>query len=242
MAKERLDKILASQNMGSRKETGTIIRSGRVAVNGGLVKRPEQKADPETDLITVDGERLNYKRHIYLMMNKPAGVLSASRDPHAETVVGLVPPRLRRRGIFPAGRLDKDTKGLLILTDDGQLAHRMLAPKNHVMKWYEARLESPVTKEDILAFQRGVVLRDEMVCLPAKLSVLQPGEQPLVLAKLREGKFHQVKRMFEARENRVLSLRRVRIGGLILDPKLRESGVRELTREELPLIFWDERS
>jgi 16S rRNA pseudouridine516 synthase len=237
MGMERLDKILSSQNLGSRKEVGVLIRAGRVTVNGAKVWRPAQKADPELDVITVDGELLNFKKHIYLMMNKPGGVLSASRDPHARTVVDLLPPELRRRGIFPAGRLDKDTRGLLILTDDGDFAHRMLSPKSHVTKWYEAVLESPVSKEDILIFRRGVTLSDGTTCLPAELSVLHDGEHPTALIGLHEGKFHQVKRMFAARGNRVLSLRRVRIGGLSLDAELPEGSARELDAEEAALVF-----
>ena len=237
MGKERLDKILASQNLGSRKEVGALIRAGRAAVNGIPARRPEWKADPEADKITVDGLALGFQKHVYLMMNKPAGVLSASRDPHARTVVDLLPPRLRRRGIFPAGRLDKDTRGLLILTDDGDYAHRMLSPKSHVTKWYEAGLASPVSEEDILRFRRGVELEDGMTCLPAELSVLRQGENPLALTGLREGKFHQVKRMFAACGNRVLTLRRVRIGGLALDPELAEGCARELTETEAELVF-----
>ncbi|QAT48421.1 rRNA pseudouridine synthase [Caproiciproducens sp. NJN-50] len=237
MGKERLDKILASQNLGSRKEVGALIRAGRVSVGGTEVRRPEWKADPEADVIAVDSQVLNFKRHVYLMMNKPDGVLSASRDPRARTVVDLLPPGLRRRGLFPAGRLDKDTRGLLILTDDGGFAHRMLSPKSHVTKWYEAVLESPVSEADVLRFRRGVALADGTVCLSAGLSVLREGETPLVLAGLREGKFHQVKRMFLACGNRVLSLRRVRIGGLALDPELAEGAARELEAEEAALVF-----
>lgn len=237
MGLQRLDKILSSQNMGSRKEVGALIRAGRAAVNGVTAWRPAQKADPESDVITVDGQILNFKKHIYLMLNKPAGVLSASRDPHARTVVDLLPPELRRRGIFPAGRLDKDTRGLLILTDDGDFAHRMLSPKSHVTKWYEAVLELPVSKEDILIFRRGVKLSDGTTCLPAELSVLRSGEHPMALIGLHEGKFHQVKRMFAATGNRVLALRRVRIGALSLDDGLAEGAVRELDEAEASLVF-----
>ena len=237
MKKERLDKILASQNLGSRKEVGTIIRSGRTCVNGVTVRRPEQKVDPQSDVITVDHQILKFKQHLYIMMNKPAGVLSASRDPHARTVVDLLPPSLQRRGIFPAGRLDKDTRGLLILTDDGAFAHRMLSPKSHVMKWYEAVVESPISKEDILSFRTGVKLSNDITCLPAELSVLQNSEHPTVLVGLHEGKFHQVKRMFLSRNNRVLSLRRIRIGDLFLDTELPEGNARELDKTEIELIF-----
>lgn len=236
MGLERLDKILALQNFGSRKEAGALIRAGRAAVNGEAEKRPDRKLDPETDRIAVDGRTVEWKKHFYIMMNKPEGVLSASNDRRARTVADLVPQRLKRRGIFPAGRLDKDTTGLLLLTDDGDFAHRMLAPKSHVMKWYEAVLSSPVSEADILSFRAGVVL-DDMTCLPAELSVLREGENPLALVKLREGKFHQVKRMFLARGNRVLALRRVRIGGLTLDPALAPGACRELAPGEADMVF-----
>ena len=236
MGKERLDKILASQNLGSRKECGLLIRRGEVAVNGVIVKKPDAKADPEVDILTVKGGEIRFRRHIYLMLNKPQGVLSASRDPHAPTVIDLLPEKLRRRGLFPAGRLDKDTEGLLIITDDGDLAHRMLAPKSHVYKLYHAVVDAPVTQEDIDAFAQGLSL-DDMVCLPAGLGVLEDGPQPLVWVKIREGKFHQVRRMFLARGKTVLRLKRVQMGGLPLDPALAPGESRELTEDELKLIF-----
>ena len=136
MGKERLDKILASQNLGSRKECGLLIRRGEVAVNGVIVKKPDAKADPEVDILTVKGGEIRFRRHIYLMLNKPQGVLSASRDPHAPTVIDLLPEKLRRRGLFPAGRLDKDTEGFVLITDDGELAHRILSPKKEIEKWH----------------------------------------------------------------------------------------------------------
>ena len=211
------------------------MRSGRVSVNGRTVFRPETKADPEEDEIRLDGGVLAVRRHLYLMMNKPAGVLSASRDTSARTVVDLLPRQWRRRGIFPAGRLDKDTEGLLILTDDGALAHRMLAPKSHVTKWYEARLAHPVTEEDAEAFRDGVELSN-MTCLPAELMAME-GDVSAALVKVREGKYHQVKRMFLARGNEVLALKRVRVGDLALDPGLGTGETRELDAKELPKIF-----
>lgn len=235
MEKERLDKLLALHGFGSRKEVGAMIRAGRVGVNGETVKRPESKVAHGADRITVDGREQEFKTHVYLMMNKPAGVLSASRDKSARTVVDLLPPRLRRRGIFPAGRLDKDTCGLLLLTDDGDFAHRMLAPKSHVTKWYEAALSSPISEEDVLAFRSGVMLSD-FTCLPAELSAID-GDGRLALVGLREGKFHEVKRMFAARGNLVLALKRVRIGALPLDPELALGGCRELSPEEAARVF-----
>lgn len=237
MKPERLDKILASQNLGSRREVGELVRAGRVAVGGATVRRPDCKVDAEESAITLDGVPLAVKEHLYLMMNKPAGVLSASRDPSARTVVDLLPKPWRRRGIFPAGRLDRDTEGLLILTDDGAFAHRMLAPKSHVTKWYEARLALPVTPEDAAAFRSGVALSGT-VCLPAELTALERG-YPAVLVKVREGKYHQVKRMFLARGNEVLALKRVRIGGLALDGRLTPGEARELGCSEISAIFGD---
>lgn len=235
MKPERLDKILASQNIGSRREVGEMIRAGRVAVGGKSVRRPETRVAPEESAITIDGAPLTVKRHLYLMMNKPEGVLSASRAPSARTVVDLLPQPWRRRGIFPAGRLDRDTEGLLVLTDDGAFAHRMLAPKSHVTKWYEARLARPVAPEEEAEFQKGVVLSD-MTCLPAELAAL-PREYPAALVKIREGKYHQVKRMFLALGNEVLALKRVRIGGLALDENLAPGAARELSAEEMSAVF-----
>ncbi len=235
MQKERLDKILASQNIGTRREVSRIIRAGRVSVGGKPVCRPDFKADLETSEIRLDGRLLTVKKYLYLMMNKPGGVLSASRAPTARTVVDLLPPEWQRRSIFPAGRLDKDTEGLLILTDDGAFAHRMLAPKSHVTKWYEASLEKPVSAADCEAFHRGVQLSD-MTCLPAELEPLE-ANGPAALVKLHEGKFHQVKRMFLARGNCVTALRRVRIGNLPLDANLAPGEARELTPDEISAVF-----
>ncbi len=233
---ERLDKILASQGVGSRKECAALIRRGEVAVNGAAARRPEQKADPEHDAIAVRGAPLCYRRTVTLMMNKPGGVLSATRDPHGVTVLDLLPPEQRARGLFPAGRLDRDTEGLLLLTNDGALAHRMLAPKSHVWKRYLARVDGPLSAQDAQAFAAGLAL-EGMVCLPASLEILEPGPQALAVAAVREGKFHQVKRMFLARGRRVLSLRRIAVGGLSLDPSLPPGAARPLTPEELELIW-----
>ena len=146
---ERLDKVLSSQNVGSRKEIGMMAKKGRITVNGVVVKKADQKVDPEQDVIAVDGVEITFQRFVYYMMHKPAGVLSAARDSRAETVVDLLPPEMVRRDLFPAGRLDKDTEGLLILTDDGDFAHRMLSPKKQIYKEYHARLDHPVGEADI---------------------------------------------------------------------------------------------
>lgn len=236
MSKERLDKILASQNIASRSDAGAMIRRGIVAVNGTVIKKADFKVDTEADEVAVNGTVLDVKQFVYYMMNKPAGVLSAARDTRAPTVVDLLPPGMFRRGLFPAGRLDKDTEGLLIITDDGVFAHRMLAPKSHVFKLYEAVLAAPVTREDIARFENGLELND-MTCLPAELRVLREGTSPLVLVKIREGKFHQVKRMFLALGNEVLHLKRVQIGALRLDETLAPGAARALSADELEAVF-----
>lgn len=236
MSRERLDKILSSQNIASRRDAGTLIRRGAVLVNGEPVKKADFKADADLDEITVNGKPLKVKRNVYYMMNKPAGVLSAARDTRARTVVDLLPAELQRRGLFPAGRLDKDTEGLLIITDDGTFAHRMLAPKSHVFKRYEAVLEHAVSSEDIQRFEKGLELND-MTCLPAGLRVLEEGTSPRVLVRIREGKFHQVKRMFLAVGNQVLKLKRVQVGALRLDESLAPGETRELTPDEAESVF-----
>lgn len=244
MPKERLDKILASQNRGSRREAGAMIRRGLVTVNGAAVVRPEAKCDPEADMIAVEGAPLAFQRFVFLMMNKPPGVLSASRDSRSKTVLDLLPPALCRRGLFPAGRLDRDTEGLLILTDDGAFAHKMLAPKSHVFKVYHALLDLPIDAGDQEAFAAGLELWDR-TCLPAELLPLPPekaergGPAPgrRVQVKICEGKFHQVKKMFEARGKTVLSLKRVQIGRLRLDAALRPGEARPMTAEEVKMIF-----
>ncbi|QEY35384.1 rRNA pseudouridine synthase [Caproiciproducens galactitolivorans] len=236
MSRERLDKILALHVTDSRKDAGAMIRRGEIAVNGKVVKKADFKVDTLLDEVTINGEPLSIKEFVYLMMNKPSGVLSAARDARAQTVVDLLPPVLKRRGLFPAGRLDRDTEGLLIITDDGAYAHRMLMPKSNVYKHYEAVLARPVTADDVAAFENGVVLKDR-VCLPAKLEVLEEGEHPLVRVRIHEGKFHQVKRMFLARNNEVLKLKRVKIGALVLDNTLKPGEAREMSVEEANSVF-----
>ncbi len=236
---ERLDKFLASQNLGSRKEAAKLIRSGAVAVNGSPARDGAQKLDPGTDRVTVNGEPVAYREHLYLMMNKPAGVLSASSDKRAATVLDLLPPELRRRGLFPAGRLDKDTTGLLLITDDGDLAHRMLSPKNHVYKLYQAKLRDPVTEQDVEAFRQGVSQGGQSFA-PARLWTENGEDGEAAMVEIREGKYHQVKRMFQAVGNQVLFLKRLKIGGLWLDGTLPEGDVRLLTQTEIDAIFHEQ--
>ncbi len=238
MAIERLDKVLARQGIGSRREVKELVRQKQVTVNGRPAASAEEKVDPDRDILAVSGRALTLRRHLYLMMNKPKGVVSATRDGACPTVLDLVPEHLRRRGLFPAGRLDKDTVGFVLLTDDGDFAHRMLSPKRHVPKTYHAQLERPITDQDVQAFAQGMTLANGEVCLPAQLQPLPQEEGcPMAQVILREGMYHQIKRMFAARGNRVVELRRVKLGNLPLDPTLKPGECREINDKELEQIL-----
>ena len=232
----RLDKILASQGLATRREAHRLIRAGRVTVEGAVCRDPAGKVPPGV-AVTLDGRLLAIKPHLYIMMNKPAGILCVSRDPHALTVTGLLPPELRRRGLFPAGRLDKDTVGLVLITDDGDYAHRLLSPRAGVAKQYRAILDGPVGQELVDSFAAGTSLEDGTPCLPAKCRILQEGPRPLVEVVITEGKYHQIKRMFASHGRKVLWLARLSIGGLALDPALEEGACRELTEAEKAAVF-----
>ena len=230
---ERLDKLLAATGQWSRKEAKALVKAGRVQVGGARPKGPEDKVAEGTP-VTVDGRPIATEQGVYVMLHKPAGVVSSTQDPRERTVLDLLPQHLRRRALFPVGRLDKDTEGLLILTDDGDLAHRMLSPKSHVYKLYEAELDKPVGEEDVRLFAQGL-RAGELECLPAQLI---PGEDPRVArVRIREGKFHQIKRMFHAVGKEVIHLRRLSIGSLSLDPSLKPGEARLLSEEEQAKIF-----
>mgnify|MGYP001154258868 CR=1 FL=1 len=230
---ERLDKKLASTGRWSRKEIKDMIRQGRILVNGLPARRPEDKVGDEDQLV-VDGQVVDCAPFVYVMMHKPSGLLSATEDKRQATVVDLLPPELRRRGLFPVGRLDKDTEGLLLLTNEGGLAHDILSPKHHVDKVYYARTAGCLTEEDCRAFAAGMTLGGGLECLPAGLEILSAGpEGSEGLVTLREGKFHQVKRMLAARGKPVLYLKRVRMGNLPLDPALEPGTYRYLTEDEV---------
>ena len=226
---ERLDKLLAATGRWSRREVKDLVRQGRVELDGQPAAAADVKIDPAAADIRVDGEALSYSRFTYLMLHKPAGVLSAARDSRQKTVLDLLPGELRRRSLSPVGRLDKDTEGLLLLTNDGALAHRLLAPRSHVDKVYYARVEGALEPADAAAFAAGMTLGDGLECLPAGLEILSPGE---CLVTLREGKFHQVKRMLVARGKPVTYLKRLSMGPLRLDPELAPGAFRMLTAEE----------
>lgn len=227
---ERLDKLLAATGRWSRKEAKALIKAGRVRVAGVLPQGPEDKVTPGTP-VTVDGRLVETETFTYLMLHKPAGVVSATEDSRDKTVLDLLPPDLRRRGLFPVGRLDKDTEGLLLLTNDGGLAHRLLSPAHHVNKVYYVEVDGQLDQEDRAVFRRGLVLRDGTVCLPAELTVLDPPSQGLIT--LEEGKYHQVKRMLAARGKPVTYLKRLSMGPITLDPDLPLGAWRPLNRGEL---------
>lgn len=233
MDKQRLDKIIASTGKFSRREVKLLVRQGRVLVDGALPSSAEEKYDPEHIAIAVNGEEITYRRHTWLMLNKPGGVLSATEDGRGKTVLDLLPQELQRLGLFPVGRLDKDTEGLLLLTDDGGLAHELLSPRHHVDKVYFTRVAGRLNAADCTAFEEGMTLDDGLSCLPAGLEILQVGEESEALVTLREGKFHQVKRMLLQRGKPVIYLKRVRMGNLPLDPALELGEFRFLTAEEV---------
>lgn len=226
----RLDKLLSECGVASRKEIRQLIRSGRVSVDGAAAASPEMKLDPYKALVCLDGTKIEYAKYHYYMMNKPAGVLSATDDGRQKTVLDLVTPEMRKIGLFPVGRLDKDTTGLLILTNDGEFAHRVISPRSGIVKVYHARTEAPVDEADITAFKEGLTLGDGTKCLPAGLKLLPDGS---CLVEVMEGKYHQVKRMLSSRGKPVTELKRLSIGGLKLDKALLPGGFRALEENEL---------
>lgn len=231
---ERLDKLLAGTGKWSRREVKALVRQGLVRVDGRLAASAEDKLDPAAVIITVAGETISLCRFTYVMLHKPAGVLTATEDRKQPTVLDLLPPELRRIGLAPVGRLDKDTEGLLLLTNDGELAHRLLSPKYHVEKRYLARVDGELSAADAEAFARGMTLGDGLECLPAGLEVLP---DRVCIVTLREGKFHQVKRMLAARGAPVLYLKRLSMGPLTLDDSLAAGAYRLLRAEEILALY-----
>lgn len=235
---QRLDKLLAHTGFGTRSEIKKLVKQGAVEVNGKTVKDSGLQVNPETDLIAVDGEKVVYRPYIYLMLNKPQGVVSATEDTRDRTVLDLLDEKYMHFEPFPVGRLDKDTEGLLLLTNDGKLAHNLLSPRKHVPKTYYAEVEGAVNESDAQSFASGVTLDDGYVTMPAKLVILAEGNPLLnkpskIELTIMEGKFHQVKRMFQAVGKRVVFLKRVSMGNLLLDEYLAPGEYRELTDMEL---------
>ena len=233
MELQRLDKIIASTGRWSRREVKNLVRQGKVLVDGYPARSAEDKADPESAEIVVNGETLTYRRFTWVMLNKPAGYLSATEDGRGPTVLDLLPAELKKQNLFPVGRLDKDTEGLLLLTNEGGLAHDLLSPKRHVDKVYYTRVAGPLTEEDCRAFESGLLLDDGLQCMPAGLKILSSGEESEAHVTLREGKFHQVKRMLAYLGKPVLYLERISMGNMTLDSDLPRGKYRFLTPEEV---------
>ncbi|MEM1484809.1 pseudouridine synthase [Oscillospiraceae bacterium PP1C4] len=248
---DRLDKAIAAQTQLSRKDVHRLLSRGQILVNGETTRNFDTRIDLENDEVTIEGQPLVLKRHSYIMMNKPQGVVSATSDAALPTVLDLVPEELRRNGLFPAGRLDKDTTGFVLITNDGDFAHRILAPKSHVPKIYTATLDKPVDDGIIAAFKEGVVLkaekhiaqrledcparRDKSTCMPARLEIVN-GDPTVVRVLIRQGMYHQIKRMFGAFDIEVVGLHRDQIGGLALDLGLESGKCRELSKIEVEKI------
>ena len=234
MAKIRLDKYLADMQIGTRSAVKEYIRKGRVRVNEAVVKSPEQKIDTETDTVLYDDKPVGYHTYEYFMLNKPQGVVSATQDTKEKTVTELITEK-NRKDLFPVGRLDKDTEGLLLITNDGDLAHRLLAPKKHVDKVYYAKIDGMVTEEDVKRFAEGIDIgaEEEEMTRPAKLDIMKSAEESEIRLTIHEGKFHQGKRMFLAVGKEVTYLKRERMGTLCLDENLKPGEYRLLTEEEI---------
>ncbi|MEK5390408.1 pseudouridine synthase [Margalitia sp. FSL K6-0131] len=229
----RLDKLLANVGYGSRKEVKKLLKDGVVKVNENVAKDGKLHVNPIEDIITIHGDQVYYKEFIYLMMNKPPGVISATEDYHEKTVIDLLDMEDSVLNPFPVGRLDKDTEGLLLITNDGGLAHKLLSPKKHVPKTYFAVIDGVVSESDIDAFKKGVLLDDGYLTKPGELKILKSGIRSDIELTITEGKFHQVKRMFEAVGKKVVYLKRISMGPIQLDENLMLGEYRELSEEEV---------
>lgn len=228
----RLDKYLADMGVGTRAEVKKYVRQGKVKIDGRVVKSPEEKVDVEIQTVSYLDQKVTYETFEYYMLNKPAGVISAATDTREKTVVDLIEEK-KRKDLFPVGRLDKDTEGLLLITNDGELAHRLLSPKRHVDKVYYAKVKGVVTEKDVKAFSEGVSLGQGEMAKPAALEILTSDEISEIRLTIQEGKFHQVKRMFQSVGKEVVYLKRLSMGTLVLDESLPLGAYRALTREEI---------
>ncbi len=230
----RLDKFLGMTGCCTRTESKKRVRSGAVTVNGVPATSADTQIDPETDAVVFCGTPVIYRKYIYILMNKPEGVVSATEDGRDRTVLDLLPPEVRRDGLFPCGRLDKNTLGLLLITDNGALAHRLLSPKSHVEKQYRFRSKFPISSEETKRFEQGVTLEDGYETKPAGIELESDGKGGIIT--LVEGKYHQIKRMLEALHNQITYLERIRFGPLTLDPTLERGQWRYLTDEETRML------
>ena len=234
--KMRVDKLLSNVGVASRAELKKYCKQGLISVNGKVINNPGVQVDSESDDIRFNGEKIVYREFVYIMLNKPDGYISATFDKYDPIVLDLIDQSYLVFEPFPVGRLDKDTEGLLVLTNDGQLAHRVLSPKKHVPKTYYAKIQGKVTEEDILAFEKGVILDDGYETMPSQLKILKSDDMSEIELTIHEGKFHQVKRMFESVDKKVVYLKRLSMGKLKLDESLGLGEYRELTEEEVKLI------
>ena len=230
---QRLDKALANSGYGSRTEIKLLVKKGLVTVDGVVVKDSGMQVNPDGNDIRIDNKSIQYKKFIYIMMNKPAGVISATFDKKLKTVLDILPEEFKKFDVFPVGRLDIDTEGLLLLTNNGQFAHDILSPKKHIPKTYFAKVQGVVGQSDIETFKERVVLEDGFRCLPAELVILKSSDVSEIQLTIYEGKFHQVKRMFQAVGKEVIYLKRISMGRLDLDKSLMLGKSRELSEEEV---------
>ena len=234
--KMRVDKLLSNVGVASRADLKKYCKQGLISVNGKVINNPGVQVDSENDDVRFNGEKIVYREFVYIMLNKPDGYISATYDKYDPIVLDLIDQSYLVFEPFPVGRLDKDTEGLLVLTNDGQLAHRVLSPKKHVPKTYYAKIQGKVTEEDILAFEKGVILDDGYETMPSQLKILKSDDMSEIELTIHEGKFHQVKRMFESVGKKVVYLKRLSMGKLKLDESLKLGEYRELTEEEVKLI------
>lgn len=234
--RERLDKILSNIGYGSRKDIKAYVKKGVVKVNNEAVKDSSKKFNPYKDRIEIEGELIEYKEYIYLMMNKPDGVISSTYDNIHRTVIDLIDEEYKVFNPFPVGRLDKDTEGLLLISNDGKLAHNLLSPKKHIDKIYYVKIEGEVTKDDVLKMKEGVVIDKNYKTMPAALEIINSNKISEVYITIKEGKFHQIKKMFKTLGKEVMYLKRISMGYLKLDEKLLPGEYRELTQEEVELL------
>ncbi|MBQ8140245.1 MAG: rRNA pseudouridine synthase [Clostridia bacterium] len=234
----RLDRFLSVCAVATRSESKRAVRGGEVFVNGSAAKNADMQISPETDEVFFKGKRVEYRKYTYILLNKPEGYVSATDDPKEKTVLDLLPEEFRKKGLFPCGRLDKNTLGLMLLTDNGELSHRLLAPKSHVRKKYRFRSKFPVSREDAERFERGVTLEDGYVTKPAEIELLGDGDEGIIT--LYEGKYHQIKRMLDALGNKITYLERISFAGLELDENTLPRGewryLSESEQEELEKI------
>ena len=229
----RLDKFFSEMGLLSRKECAATVKRGRINVDGKPALRADVHIDPEKNIITLDGEAVGYERFFYIMLDKPAGVLSATEDKRQSTVLDLLDDRHRKLGLFPCGRLDKDTTGFLLMTNDGDLAHKLLSPRYHVEKTYAYTLRDPLTVSEAQRIEQGVDIGEKNITAPATVEMTDPYTG---LITITEGKFHQIKRMFASVGNEITALRRVRFGGIEIDPELGPGGYRELSDSEIETL------